>query len=307
LVVWALAGGASAADLALLTAGEQGTYYHFGQDLRRLLKPHGLNITIHSSNGAAENARALLERADVQLGIVQSDVVTAITDQPASLAMRTVADGMRLVFPLFDEDVHIVARAGITDVSGLAGRRVAIGREGSGTYVTAITLVQLAKIAPGALIAMDGPEAVDSLRAGLIDAMVAVAGRPVRLLREAVKSSDRLSLVPITTPAILEAYTATEIPARTYPWQPTAVRTVAVKALLLTYDPDRRHCEIIGRFAQHVVAGLGWLAKNGHPYWKRVDIEQPVKGWQQYDCVSQYASKPFGADSPAASTPGARD
>jgi hypothetical protein len=46
------------------------------------------------------------------------------------------------------------------------------------------------EVAAGALIAMDGPEALDSLRAGRIDAMVAVAGRPVRFLREAGRVGD---------------------------------------------------------------------------------------------------------------------
>ena len=102
---------------------------------------------------------------------------------------------------------------------------------------------------------------------------------------------DGLSLVSVTTPAVTNAYAATEIPARTYPWQPGAVRTVAVKALLLAYDPDRSHCAIIGQFAQQVLAGLGWLVKNGHPYWRRVDLERPVRGLDQYDCVSQRSTQ----------------
>lgn len=291
LAICAMATGVSAADLGLITAGEHGTYYQFGQDLRRLLRPHGINVVIHSSNGAADNVRALVERPGVRLGIVQSDIVAAVTDQPPNAATAALADGMRLIFPLFDEDVHIVARAGVTDIQDLAGQRVAIGREGSGTYLTAIAIFQLAGVAPAAMIAMDGAEAVARLRAGRIDAMVAVAAHPVRLLRDAVHVRDGLSLVSVTTPAILNAYAATEIPARTYPWQPGAVRTVAVKALLLAYDPDRSHCAIIGQFAQQVLAGLGWLVKNGHPYWRRVDLERPVRGLDQYDCVSQRSTQ----------------
>src|SRR5262249_18139519 len=152
------------------------------------------------------------------------------------------AEGMRLVFPLYDEQVHILARAGIKHVGGLTGQLVAIGREGSGTYLSALALFQLAAVVPGAMIAMDGAEALAQLRAGRIDAMVAVAGHPVRLFRDGVKSQDGLALVPITAPAILEAYAATEIPAGTYPWQPNAVPTVAVTALLVVHDAGGRHC-----------------------------------------------------------------
>jgi TRAP transporter TAXI family solute receptor len=285
----AMAGDVSGADLGLITAGEHGTYYHFGQDLRRLLKPQGINVIVHRSNGAVENVRALIDRPGVQLGIVQSDMLTAITEQQRNLAMRAAAEGMRLVFPLYDEQVHIVARAGIKDIGGLAGQLVAIGGEGSGTYLTALALFQLAAVVPGAMIAMDGAEALAHLRAGRIDAMVSVAGHPVRLLHDGVTLQDDLALVPVTAPAILDAYAATEIPAGMYPWQPNAVPTVAVTALLVVYDAGRRHCATIGRLAHHVVEGLGWLVENGHPYWKRVDLQRPIKGWEQYDCVRQYA------------------
>jgi TRAP transporter TAXI family solute receptor len=294
----AMAGDVSAEDLGLITAGQHGTYYHFGQDLRRLLKPQGINVIVHPSNGAVDNVRALIDRPGVQLGIVQSDMLTAITDQQRELAVRAAADGIQLMFPLYDEQVHIVARAGIKDVGGLAGQLVAIGREGSGTYLTALALFQLAGVVPGAMIAMDGAEALAQLRAGRIDAIVLVAGHPVRLLRDGVKLQDGLALVPVTAPAILDAYAATEIPAGTYAWQPNAVSTVAVTALLVVHDAGRRHCASIGRFAQHVMEGLGWLMENGHPYWKRVDLQRPVKGWEQYDCVRQYADRSTTAGKP---------
>ena len=141
------------------------------------------------------------------------------------------------------------------------------------------------------MIAMDGAEALAQLRAGRIDALVSVAGHPLRLLRDGVKLQDGLTLVPVTAPAILDEYAATEIPARTYPWQPNAVPTVAVTALLVVHDAGGRHCATIGRFARRIVEGLDWLVENGHPYWKRVDLQRPVKGWEQHDCVRQYVER----------------
>ena len=37
---------------------------------------------------------------------------------------------------------------------------------------------------------------------------------------------------------------------------------------------------------------MDWLAKNGHPKWKAVDLNFPLKGWEQYDCVRKYLGKP---------------
>lgn len=283
-----VAGAVAAADLGLSAGAEGGTYYRFGEDLRRLLKPNGINITVYSSDGAVDNVHAIIERPGVQLGIVQSDVLAAIASQQTNAAIQPLEDGVRLVFPLYDEQVHILARGGINDLNGLAGLYVAIGREGSGTYLTALSLFQRAGVVPAAMVAINAAEGLAQLRAGRIDAMVYVAASPVRLLRDAVKQSDGFVLVPITAPAIIDAYATTEIPAGTYPWQPTVVSTVAVTAMLVAHDRDRQYCETIGQFAQHVIAGFGWLVTNGHPYWQRVEIQRRINGWEQYDCVRKH-------------------
>ena len=48
---------------------------------------------------------------------------------------------------------------------------------------------------------------------------------------------------------------------------------------------------MIGRFALAMSDGIEWLRKNGHPKWKAVDLNFPLKGWDQYDCVAKYRSQ----------------
>ena len=302
LVAASLAGVAAGTDLGLITGAEGGTYYQFGQDLRRLLKAHGINLTVHPSNGTVDNIYAVSQRAGVQLAIVQSDLLAFVGDQHANPALARIAQGIRLVFPLYDEEVHVLARRELGTLDALTGKRVAIGREGSGTYLTARLLFKLAGITPAEVVASDGAEALSRLRTGAIDAMVSVIAQPIGRFRTDVKAEDGLALMPITEPPILDRYAAAEIPAGTYSWQTTPVRTVATRAVLVAYDVRRRECESIGRLAQHVSAGLDWLVTNGHPQWKRVDLAQPIKGWEQYDCVRKYVRQPPVTDSPAAST-----
>jgi TRAP transporter TAXI family solute receptor len=299
---------AAAIDLGLITGGERGTYYQFGQDLKRLVKPSGINLSVHPSNGSVDNVFAVSQRRGIQLGIVQSDVLAFVAEQPSNPAVSRIAQRLRLVFPLFDEEVHVLARRELTDFDELAGKRVAIGREGSGAYLTARWLFKLADIAPAEMVPIDAAEAVTQLKAGRIDAMVYVAGQPVGLLQQQVKADDGLALIPISNKSILEAYAAAEIPADAYEWQTTAVSTVAVKAVLVAVDARGRECESVGRFAQQVTAGLDWLTKHGHPKWKRVDLEAPLKGWEQYDCVRKYAGpRPPGADEDPAASAGERN
>jgi hypothetical protein len=37
--------------------------------------------------------------------------------------------------------------------------------------------------------------------------------------------------------------------------------------------------------------GLDWLIANGHSKWRSVDLDYPLKGWEQYDCVKNRLQK----------------
>jgi len=118
--------------------------------------------------------------------------------------------------------------------------------------------------------------------------MFYVAGLPVKLFTENVSEGDGLALIPIMNKSVLEFYPSTEIPANTYAWQSEPVNTVAVKAVLVSFDFRRNHCENVGKLARILYDNLDWLRENGHPKWKFVDLDYPLKGWEQYDCVKKH-------------------
>ena len=283
---------ALAADLGVITGSEKGTYYQFGLNLQALTKTNGINMSVYPSKGSVENIYAVYQRPGVQVGIVQSDVLAFVARVQTDQTLQRIAKKIKMVFPLYNEEVHLLARKGIGSFDDLAGKRVAIGREGSGTYLTTRLLFKLSEVAPREMVTIDTDEALAELKAGRIDAMFFVAGYPVRLLSEGVTATDGLGLVPITNKDIAEFYPRAAIPANTYTWQPQPVETVAVKAVLVSFDYRRTDCETVGRFAQVVSTNLEWLTKNGHPKWKSVNLEFPLKGWDQYDCVRKYLQKP---------------
>lgn len=282
----------SAADLGIITGGERGTYYQFGLNMRDLARNHGMDITIHPSKGSVENIYAVYQRPATQLGIVQADVLAFVGRLQTNPVLKRIAKKTRMVFPLYNEEIHILARSDITDFDDLAERRVAIGREGSGTYLTARLLFKVSEVVPGEMVLIDTDEALRELKAGRIDAMFYVAGYPVKLFTEQVAETDRLALLPITNKSITEFYPPVEIPAGTYAWQSTVVSTVAVKSVLVSFDFRRGHCESVGRFAKIVATNLDWLRANGHPKWKNAELDYPLKGWEQYDCVARILGKP---------------
>jgi TRAP transporter TAXI family solute receptor len=299
LLLCAFPGAAAAADLGIITGGEKGTYYQFGLNLNALGKPRDFNLTVHPSRGSIENIYAVYQRPGVQLGIVQSDVLAFVARVQSDPTLQRIAKKTKMVFPLYNEEIHVLGRQGIEQFEDLAEKRVAIGREGSGTYLTARLLFNVSEVVPREMVPIDTDEALAELKAGRVDAMFYVAGYPVKLFTESVQQADGLNLVQILNKSITEFYPRAEIPANVYPWQTKAVPTVAVKAVLISFDFQRRDCDTVGQFAKVVADNMTWLTQNGHPKWKAVDLEFPLKGWEQYACVRKYLKK---AESPRTAT-----
>lgn len=286
LLALATPSAAAAPALGLVTGMANGTYHQFGLDLKRLAKADGIDVNVYPSRGSIDNLGALYGRPGVHMGIVQSDVLDFIAGVESNPVLALIAKRLRVVFPLYTEDVHLVARRDIGAFEQLEGKRVAIGPEGSGPHLTARLMFKLADVHPAELLALDHTQAVARLKAGDIDAMVYVAASPVNMLR-GFTPADGVALVPIVSKSILEAYDAVELAANTYPWQPSPVTTVAVKAVLVSFELEGAACERLGQFAQHVVAGMDRLARDGHPAWRRVDLGYELKGWARSECVRQ--------------------
>ena len=111
-----------------------------------------------------------------------------------------------MVCPLYNEDIHLLGRREITDFDDLADKRVAIGQEGSGTYLTVRLLFEISDVTPREMVAIGTDEALAQLKEGKIDAMFYVAGLPVKLFTENVSQGDGLALIPIINKSILEFY-----------------------------------------------------------------------------------------------------
>ena len=139
---------AAVEDMGLITGGEKGTYYQFGLDLQKLVKPAGINLNVFPSKGSIENVYAVYKRPGVPMGIVQSDVLAFVARVQTDPVLQRIAKKTKMVFPLYNEEIHLLGKKGITDFDDLAGRKVAVGRDGSGTYLTARLLFKLSEVAP---------------------------------------------------------------------------------------------------------------------------------------------------------------
>ncbi len=162
-----------------------GLYRTYASKYADELAKDGIEVEILETNGSVENL-ALLTRGDADLAFVQGG--TADDAQRAQL---------RSLGSVFLEPLWIFHRRSL-DLSSLddfAGRRVAVGREGSGTRWLALRLLAANGVGPGTpagtdLLPLGGRNAADRLLRGEVDAAFFVVGAEASYLVELLGDPD---------------------------------------------------------------------------------------------------------------------
>ena len=121
----------AATELGITTGGEKGTYYQFGLNLQRLAARTGLSMNVYPSKGSIENVYAVYQKPGTQLGIVQSDVLAFVARVQSDPVLKRIAKKTKMVFPLYNEEIHILGRYGVAEFDDLGrpARRYRARRE----------------------------------------------------------------------------------------------------------------------------------------------------------------------------------
>lgn len=298
LIAAGAAGGAGAQDdfdRAIMGGPDTGTYIKFAQDIGALSASCGLDVDVVESEGGFENFLAVRNRPFTQLGLSRSDTLeffrTYAVDNPA---IERIAAGMRIALPLYDEEVQLLADRDVEGLQDLDGRRVGIGPEGSGTFLTSSLVLDLAGVTGAERISIPFADMLDAFLADEIDAFFFVAGAPVALLQSPGIDAEAHHLVPITDAALRTVYEPTVIPAGTYDYQDEPLETVAAKAVLMTFDfePERgayheASCRTVSDITHLVTSRLEQLREEGHPKWEQIDLAEIPPGWEVGGCAAE--------------------
>jgi TRAP transporter TAXI family solute receptor len=182
-------------DRIVLATGEAGgAYATFGEAYRRRLAAFDVEVVLRETAGSAESL-GLLRAGEVDAAFVQGGVATD--------ADRAVTESLGSLFfePLW---IFLRDREGAARLTDLAGLRIAIGPEGSGTRAVASELLARNGV-DGPFAPSDLAASVDALLAGELDAVFLIAGADSPVVR-------RLLLTDGITPFSFrraEAYTRT--------------------------------------------------------------------------------------------------
>jgi TRAP transporter TAXI family solute receptor len=230
---------ARAADGYAIAAGpEHGQYLRFAQALS---DTKGARTIALVTRGGDENLRMLRE-GKVSLALSQGDAALAAYEGKGSFADDGPHLTLRAIGSLYPEPVHVLVTLAspVASMADLAGKRVAIGEQGSASRATALRVLEAHGLGLKSIQARELPlrGALVALRQKEVDAVIQVIGAPADSVRDALTEIP-LRLVPlseraVTTLAAAKAgYFAYTLPRGSYSTQKQDVRTVATAALLL--------------------------------------------------------------------------
>lgn len=293
MLIWPAFAHAAEFEKNIMTGGPSGTYIQIGRDMAKVGAECGLTLNVLESAGSLENFVGVRKRRNTQFGIVQSDVLEYLKTYAANDSeIQQAVRGVRIMFPLYNEEVHLLASKDIASLRDLSGKRVGVGVKDSGTFLTASLVLDIMRINDAKREEVGASDSLEMLLKGELDAFFYVAGAPAKLFSNERIDSAKYHLVTMDEAALKATYTPASIPAGTYPWQEEAADIVAVKAVLMTYDYDvnrnayhRQSCKAVSDFSNLVLTRLDQLKAQGHPKWKSVDLTELPPDWQVGVCV----------------------
>lgn len=192
----------------ILTGPESGAYYLYGQRYAKAFAEHGVQLEVLPSHGSIENLRRIADPGEqVSLALVQGGLIEDASQYRQLESLASVAYEPIWVFlPAGDRAARGKLVAPLTV---LAGKRIAIGPDGSGVRVLAERMLALNSIDASntTLSDLGGAAAVDALIAGQLDAVVLVAAIDAPAVLKALTANLR-----VLEPDTVDAY------VRLLPW-----------------------------------------------------------------------------------------
>lgn len=290
-----------AAAIGMVTGPKTGTYIAIGRDIAKEAAKEGVKVNVYDSNGSVDNIRRITSKEKVGLAIVQSDVMGFLSRSKNKESME-IAKKIRLVAPLYDEEVHILANRNINSIDDLAGKRVVVGGDGSGSVITAENIFSILNIAPAKMYEVDPPHGVIAVLDGEVDAFVFVGGAPVKIFKnmedlEKITQGpnagklDHVHFLPIKDQRLLKEYKPAVITHSEYSYVTDDVPTIAETALLITYDYTMKdtpyyhdHCRDMQKLVKSLYDNMADLKETGHPKWQEVNLDADVGSWKRDAC-----------------------
>jgi TRAP transporter TAXI family solute receptor len=268
-----------------------GTYVQFGADLASVLDDgNKLRVLSIVGRGSVQSIADVLFLQGVDLGIVRSDTLDYLEKKGFA---KDIKKQFAYVTKLYNEEMHVIAPKSIRSLRDLEGKKVSVDLPNGGTFVTATIVFERLGIRPN-FVYIEQRIALEKLRTGAIDAVIAVQGKPSKAVTQV--KDDKLHLVPVEYDKSLQGdYLPATLSAKDYPnlisEQEQQVDTIAVPAVLAAYNwaPNTDRYRKLTQFVDAFFTKFPTFQNPPfHPKWKEVSLSAPLPGWQRLPSAKQW-------------------
>jgi TRAP transporter TAXI family solute receptor len=295
--------------VSIISGGIAGTYIRFAADMASVLDDgNNLRILPIIGKGSVQNIMDVLFMRGVDLGIVGSDSVEKMRrDGTAPNAQQQLS----YITRLYNEEVHILTRTDITDISQLAGKKVNFDLATSGTAFTAGLIFDRLGVHPE-VVNFDQNLSYEQLKSGEIDATVFTGGKPLKGIADFKNDGGKFHLLTVPFDSRLQdLYVPARIESSDYPSliEPgKAVDTIGIAAILVVYnwpEGSERYTKV-ARFVDAFFSKFDEFQKPArHPKWREVNINGTIPGWSRFKPAQEWLDR--AATGAIAQTPGPED
>ena len=304
-----LANQLNANTVSLVTGSFGSTYAQVGADLASVLD-NGTNLRILPvmGRGSVQAVSDILLLRGVDAGIVRKDTLSYLDRKDFA---KDIRNQFVYVAKMFNEEMHVLAPKTIASMRDLDGKTVVVDLPDSSTFVTAINVFDRLGIRPH-LIYQEPRLAVDMLRRGEVDAIVAIEGKPLQWLSQI---NDRnLHLVPVDyAKPLQEEYLPSKLSSADYPnlvADGSSVETIAAEAVLASYNwaPNSDRYRRLSLLVDTMFDKVAQLQRPPfHPKWKEMAPRATVSGWTRFKAAQEWLDRnmPLPAGSAVSAASGA--
>ena len=276
----------------VISGNPNGTYLYLAYDMSAVLDDgDDLRVLPVIGKGGYQNVIDILHLKGVDLGITQSNIMSYL--KKSGEFGSAIDRRLGYITKLYNEEVHILAGAGIEKIEDLTGKKVNFSDVGSGTQFSTRLIFELLGIKP-VEVNMGQTDGYLKVKSGEIAATVLIAGKPAGSFGKfALEPGMKLLSVPYTEKLEDEYFPAklnnSDYPNLVRPGE--TVDTVAVGAVLAVYlwPRDHERYERVARFVDRFFSKFPKFREAPrHAKWRETNLAAPLKGWTRFPAAQEW-------------------
>ena len=286
----------NAGTVTIITAPAGGAKSVFAADMARVLdETDKLRVLPVLGKGPVQNVIDVLDLRTIDMGLVATDVPEFFKIQYGT---PNIADRLRYIMKLYNDEIHIIAPTEIKTVFDLEGKRIEAPKD-VGLYSARAIFSRLnINVKFDSTYLNDDTGALQQVVDGKADAWIVGTAKVMPIARNLKNESRRLHLVSIPYDKRLQdlylpaEFTSDEYPNLIPPGE--TVETLAAGILLVAFNwPEKTdRYQKVARFVDALFSRIDEFSKPPrHPKWKEASISAVIPGWQRFKAAQDWLDR----------------